>query len=90
MKKGQKYKLFAYKKLTDVDYLKINNKIKNEEKEEKKDISKNEPIEKDKNIINKEDEMKPIIKDKEKKYHKTRKDLLNSLNNLQYNFDSMK
>ena len=67
MKKGQKYKWFAYKKLTDVDYLKINNKIKNEEKEEKKDISKNEPIEKDKNIINKEDEMKPIIKDKEKK-----------------------
>ena len=67
MKKGQKYKLFAYKKLTDVDYLKINNKIKNEEKEEKKDISKNEPIEKDKIIINKEDEMKPIIKDKEKK-----------------------
>ena len=67
MKKGQKYKWFSYKKLTDVDYLKINNKIKNEEKEEKKDISKNEPIEKDKNIINKEDEMKPIIKDKEKK-----------------------
>jgi hypothetical protein len=89
MKKGQKYKLLTYRKLTDVDNEKTNNEIKNEEKEEKKDISKNEPIENDKNKNNKGDEVKPIIKDKENKYNKTRKDLLNSLSNLQYNFDNL-
>ena len=43
--------------------------------------------EEDKNI-NIKNEVKPIIKDKENK-NKERKDILNSLNNLQYNFDNL-
>ena len=90
IKKGQKYKLLTYKKLTDNSDEKINDELKNEEQEKKSNISKNNNVrEDDKNKNIKEDEVKPIIKDKENKTNRTRKDLLNSLNNLQYNFDNL-
>lgn len=86
IKKGQKYKLLKYDQLNDV-----NNDNKNVEKEQKNDNSKNnendKESEKNKKLIEKE--VKPIIKDKENKTNRTRKDLLNSLSNLQYNFDNL-
>ena len=58
-----------------------------------KDENKKEE-DKNVNIINEDiikNEVKPIIKDKENKENKNkeRKDILNSLNNLQYNFDNL-
>ena len=92
IKKGQKIKLLTYKKLSDIEKEKEENEIKNEENENDENIKEIENKE-DKNEIQKEKEVKPIIKDKEKekdnKVNKTRQHLLNSLNNLQYNYDNL-
>ena len=97
IKKGQKIKLLTYKKLSDIEKEEEENEIKNKEKENDENIIENleskQIIEKkeDKNKNKKEKEVKPIIKDKEKenKVSKTRQHLLNSLNNLQYNYDNL-
>ena len=88
MKQGQKYKLLAKTNLNDE---KNNEEINDEKKEEKPKNDNNNNINKEnnENKIKKEKETKPIIKDKENKSKKTRRDLLNSLNNLQYNFDNL-
>lgn len=57
-----------------------NNNDENKKEEDKYIKVKNEDIIKN--------EVKPIIKDKENK-NKERKDILNSLSNLQYNFDNL-
>jgi hypothetical protein len=59
------------------------NKNENKKEEDKNVNIKNEDIIKN--------EVKPIIKDKENKENKNkeRKDILNSLNNFQYNFDNL-
>ena len=75
--KGQKIKLLKYEKLNDNP---------NEENKEDKNDSK---IENKEEKNKKENEVKPIIKDKEKKTNRTRQDLLNSLYNLQYNYDNL-
>lgn len=92
---GQKYKLLTYKTLND---------IRNEEADKEKgnkieDIKSNNANTKDKNDIkikneiSKEEKINSIIKDKisEKSNitNDTRRDLLNSLSNLQYNFDNL-
>ena len=87
IKQGQKYKLLIK---TNLNEEKNNEEIKDEKKEEKpKNDNNNINKENNENKIKKEKETKPIIKDKEKKSNKTRRDLLNSLNNLQYNFDNL-
>lgn len=59
-----------------------NNKDENKKEEDKNAKIKNEDIIKS--------EVKPIIKDKENKNkNKDKKDILNSLSNLQYNFDNL-
>ena len=59
-----------------------NNNDDNKKEEDKNTKIKNEDIIKN--------EVKPIIKDKEnKKNNKDKKDILNSLSNMQYNFDNL-
>ena len=84
---GKKIKLLTYKKLDDNPV----EENKEEEKKEKNDVKNEKKDNEDKKII--QDEVKPIIKDKEKekenKMNRSRKDLLNSLRNLQYNYDNL-
>ena len=94
--KGQKFKLLTYKSL---------NEIKKEEKEKKERIiedkkedkisnSKNKNVNKinnEKNENNKNEKDIKILKNDKiiEKSNNSRRDLLNSLSNLQYNFDNL-
>jgi len=87
IKKGPKYKLLTYQKLSDINKQnEISNK-KGENEEKEKETNGNEKEDKIKN----EDQglSNTNIKDKENTNNKTRRDLLNSLNSLQYNFDNL-
>ena len=66
-----------YKLLTKNEKSNNENIIKEYEKDNNKNINENK------------NEVKPIIKDNENKTNKSRKEFLNSLNNLQYNFDNL-
>jgi len=92
---GQKYKLLTYKSLNEI----INEKKEKEKEnkiEDKKAENKNIQGKNDKNL---KQEKKEKNKDENKikshnnkeseKSNNTRRDLLNSLNNLQYNFDNL-
>ena len=80
---GQKYKLLTYQTLKQI----INEK-KEKEKENKIIVDKN--IKKEKKEKNRDENKIKSNNDKEsEKSNNTRRDLLNSLNNLQYNFDNL-
>ena len=89
---GQKYKLLTYQTLNQI----INEK-KEKEKENKIEDKKTENksiqeknIKKEKKEKNRDENKIISNKDKEsEKSNNTRRDLLNSLNNLQYNFDNL-
>ena len=89
---GQKYKLLTYQTLNQI----INEK-KEKEKENKIEDKKSENksiqeknIKKEKKEKNRDENKIISNKDKEsEKSNNTRRDLLNSLNNLQYNFDNL-
>ena len=89
---GQKYKLLTYQTLNQI----INEK-KEKEKENKIEDKKTENksiqeknIKKEKKEKNMEENKIKSNKDREsEKSNNTRRDLLNSLNNLQYNFDNL-
>ena len=87
VEKGKKYKLLTYKTI---------NEIRNEKAEEENKIEDNKLYDKNnkdtnENIKTKEvNKINPTISDKQsEKSNTTRRDLLNSLNNLQYNFDNL-
>ena len=95
---GQKYKLLTYKSLNEI----INEKKEKEKEnkiEDKKTENKNIQGKNDKNLNQEKKEKKEKNKDENKikshndkeseKSNNTRRDLLNSLNNLQYNFDNL-
>ena len=82
VKKGKKIKLKTPTKLND-----LNNEKDNKENKKEGKINQSDDCNKDKD--KKGNEIKPIIKDKEINTNRTRKDLLNSLNSLQYNFDNL-
>ena len=77
---GQKYKLLTYKTINEI---KNENKNDNDDtknkKDETKEISKKEEIKKNRTTSDKVSE----------KSNNSRRDLLNSLNNLKYNFDNL-
>ena len=89
---GQKYKLLTYQTLNQI----INEK-KEKEKENKIEDKKSENksiqeknIKKEKKEKNRDENKIKSNNDKEsEKSNNTRRDLLNSLNNLQYNFDNL-
>ena len=89
---GQKYKLLTYQTLNQI----INEK-KEKEKENKIEDKKSENksiqeknIKKEKKEKNRDENKIKSNNDKEsEKINNTRRDLLNSLNNLQYNFDNL-
>lgn len=80
---GQKYKLLTYKTLNEI----------NKEKDEKKNNNDDTKIKKNENIdISKKEESEKNINTNDKESEKSnssRRDLLNSLNNLKYNFDNL-
>ena len=80
---GQKYKLLTYKTLNEI----------NKEKDEKKNNNDDTKIKKNENIdISKKEESEKNINTNDKESQKSnssRRDLLNSLNNLKYNFDNL-
>ena len=80
---GQKYKLLTYKTLNEI----------NKEKDEKKNNNDDTKIKKNENIdISKKEESEKNINTNDKENEKSnssRRDLLNSLNNLKYNFDNL-
>ena len=80
---GQKYKLLTYKTLNEI----------NKEKDEKKNNNNDTKIKKNENIdISKKEESEKNINTNDKESEKSnssRRDLLNSLNNLKYNFDNL-
>ena len=79
----QKYKLLTYKTLNEI----------NKEKDEKKNNNDDTKIKKNENIdISKKEESEKNINTNDKESEKSnssRRDLLNSLNNLKYNFDNL-
>ena len=100
LEKGQKLKLLTYKSLNEIKNEK-EEKEKKEDKEnkieDKKEIINNiqnnkvNKINNEKNQNNKNEKEIKIIKDDKvkEKSNNSRRDLLNSLSNLQYNFDNL-
>ena len=89
---GQKYKLLTYQTLNQIINEKKEkekeNKIEDKKIENKSIVDKN--IKKEKKEKNMDENKIISNKDKEsEKSNNTRRDLLNSLNNLQYNFDNL-
>ena len=89
---GQKYKLLTYQTLNQIINEKKEkekeNKIEDKKTENKSIVDKN--IKKEKKEKNKDENKIKSNNDKEsEKSNNTRRDLLNSLNNLQYNFDNL-
>ena len=89
---GQKYKLLTYQTLNQIINEKKEkekeNKIEDKKTENKSIVDKN--IKKEKKEKNKDENKIKSNNDKEsEKINNTRRDLLNSLNNLQYNFDNL-
>ena len=89
---GQKYKLLTYQTLNQIINEKKEkekeNKIEDKKTENKSIVDKN--IKKDKKEKNRDENKIKSNNDKEsEKSNNTRRDLLNSLNNLQYNFDNL-
>ena len=89
---GQKYKLLTYQTLNQIINEKKEkekeNKIEDKKTENKSIADKN--IKKEKKEKNKDENKIKSNNDKEsEKSNNTRRDLLNSLNNLQYNFDNL-
>ena len=89
---GQKYKLLTYQTLNQIINEKKEkekeNKIEDKKTENKSIVDKN--IKKEKKEKNRDENKIISNKDKEsEKSNNTRRDLLNSLNNLQYNFDNL-
>ena len=89
---GQKYKLLTYQTLNQIINEKKEkekeNKIEDKKTENKSIMDKN--IKKEKKEKNKDENKIKSNNDKEsEKINNTRRDLLNSLNNLQYNFDNL-
>ena len=88
----QKYKLLTYQTLNQIINEKKEkekeNKIEDKKTENKSIVDKN--IKKEKKEKNKDENKIKSNNDKEsEKINNTRRDLLNSLNNLQYNFDNL-
>lgn len=80
---GQKYKLLTYKTLNEINNEKTENKNNNVETKNKKDENKEK---------SKKEESKKNITTNDnvsEKSNNSRRDLLNSLNNLKYNFDNL-
>ena len=89
---GQKYKLLTYQTLNQIINEKKEkekeNKIEDKKTENKSIVDKN--IKKEKKEKNRDENKIKSNNDKEsEKSNNTRRDLLNSLNNLQYNFDNL-
>ena len=87
---GQKYKLLTYQTLNQIinEKKEKENKIEDKKTENKSIQEKN--IKKEKKEKNRDENKIISNKDKEsEKSNNTRRDLLNSLNNLQYNFDNL-
>ena len=87
---GQKYKLLTYQTLNQIinEKKEKENKIEDKKTENKSIVDKN--IKKEKKEKNRDENKIISNKDKEsEKSNNTRRDLLNSLNNLQYNFDNL-
>ena len=89
---GQKYKLLTYQTLNQIINEKKEkekeNKIEDKKTENKSIVDKN--IKKEKKEKNKDENKIKSHNNKEtEKSNNTRRDLLNSLNNLQYNFDNL-
>ena len=89
---GQKYKLLTYQTLNQIINEKKEkekeNKIEDKKTENKSIADKN--IKKEKKEKNRDENKIKSNNDKEsEKSNNTRRDLLNSLNNLQYNFDNL-
>lgn len=87
---GQKYKLLTYQTLNQIinEKKEKENKIEDKKTENKSIVDKN--IKKEKKEKNRDDNKIKSNNDKEsEKSNNTRRDLLNSLNNLQYNFDNL-
>ena len=87
---GQKYKLLTYQTLNQIinEKKEKENKIEDKKTENKSIVDKN--IKKEKKEKNKDENKIKSNNDKEsEKSNNTRRDLLNSLNNLQYNFDNL-
>ena len=87
---GQKYKLLTYQTLNQIinEKKEKENKIEDKKTENKSIVDKN--IKKEKKEKNKDENKIKSNNDKEsEKINNTRRDLLNSLNNLQYNFDNL-
>ena len=80
---GQKYKLLTYKTINEIRNEKNENKNNNDDAKNKNNESKE---------ISKKEESKKNITTSDKvseKSNNSRRDLLNSLNNLKYNFDNL-
>ena len=80
---GQKYKLLTYKTINEIKNEKNENKNDNDDAKNKRDETKE---------ISKKEEIKKNITTSDKvseKSNNSRRDLLNSLNNLKYNFDNL-
>ena len=87
---GQKYKLLTYQTLNQIinEKKEKENKIEDKKTENKSIQDKN--IKKEKKEKNRDENKIKSNNDKEsEKSNNTRRDLLNSLNNLQYNFDNL-
>ena len=87
---GQKYKLLTYQTLNQIinEKKEKENKIEDKKTENKSIVDKN--IKKEKKEKNRDENKIKSNNDKEsEKSNNTRRDLLNSLNNLQYNFDNL-
>ena len=87
---GQKYKLLTYQTLNQIinEKKEKENKIEDKKTENKSIVAKN--IKKEKKEKNRDENKIKSNNDKEsEKSNNTRRDLLNSLNNLQYNFDNL-
>ena len=87
---GQKYKLLTYQTLNQIinEKKEKENKIEDKKTENKSIQEKN--IKKEKKEKNRDENKIKSNNDKEsEKSNNTRRDLLNSLNNLQYNFDNL-
>ena len=86
---GQKYKLLTYQTLNQIINEKKEkekeNKIEDKKTENKSIVDKNIKKEKNKD----ENKIKSNNDKESEKINNTRRDLLNSLNNLQYNFDNL-
>ena len=87
---GQKYKLLTYQTLNQIinEKKEKENKIEDKKTENKSIVDKN--IKKEKKKKNRDENKIKSNNDKESETsNNTRRDLLNSLNNLQYNFDNL-